>query len=805
VRLTTTGSGDIALSRNVAAGTASATLVSAGNISGGSVEAGTVSLTGGTIDLAVDAGTLTGTAGATATIDGTVATLGGFTSHGGLTLTDAGPLRVTGAVQDLTAGGLISLKTNAGDLALAAGGSIATTNGDVLLEAAGGVGLAGAVSAGTARASLEAHGGGVNESGAGRVTAGALAVAAAGASALEGANSVGTLAAAVSGAGEGFSFVNAGRTLEIGTVAVAASPNAAPAPVSGVSTADGNVRLTTTGTGDIAVSKNVSAGMGGATLVSDGNIGGGSIEGGTVSLTAAGDIAATVTAGTLNADAGGSVEVSGGIGTLGSFAAGSFVRATDTSGDLVVAGPVSAGTDISIKTAGTLTVSGPVSAAGAVALQSAGDLVLGATTSQGGFALTNAAPLQVAGAVHDLTAGGRISLRTTAGNLSVNAGGSVTSTNGDVLLEAAAGVEVGDLVSAGIGSVYAAAHAGGVSESGAGRIVARELALTATDRSVLNGANSVGTLAAIVTGPGKAFGFNNSGRTLAVDAVSVAAGANITPSAVSGVLGGGDVTLATTSSGDIVVLRDIGAGGAARLSAAGTLRIGGVAISGGSILGQAGGSVSAANSTLAATGPEGIQMRAGGAIVLDGGRFSGPTLVFASSGQFTQAGTTRFDAPLVGIATTGLNPATLLAALRAFRTQPAAAPLPGMAGADITLDHPQSAPGQTMWLVPGAHNVTGTVDVKELAVFGDAGNAMLSGTINGVSGQGAAQLVFKSGQPDNNYRFNDCAIGSPSCVSIPTLTPVAPRIVNEIIIIPNRRNFRDVDAQLISNPNEDLM
>jgi len=40
---------------------------------------------------------------------------------------------------------------------------------------------------------------------------------------------------------------------------------------------------------------------------------------------------------------------------------------------------------------------------------------------------------------------------------------------------------------------------------------------------------------------------------------------------------------------------------------------------------------------------------------------------------------------------------------------------------------------------------------------------------------------------------------------IPAITPVAPRAINDLTIIPARPSFRDTDIQIVGNANEDLM
>jgi hypothetical protein len=60
-----------------------------------------------------------------------------------------------------------------------------------------------------------------------------------------------------------------------------------------------------------------------------------------------------------------------------------------------------------------------------------------------------------------------------------------------------------------------------------------------------------------------------------------------------------------------------------------------------------------------------------------------------------------------------------------------------------------------------------------------SGGADLTGTVNGISGVSAAGLSFIQPEPNTNYQFNKCEIGSVSCVAPPIVTPpiVTPPIV----------------------------
>jgi hypothetical protein len=77
------------------------------------------------------------------------------------------------------------------------------------------------------------------------------------------------------------------------------------------------------------------------------------------------------------------------------------------------------------------------------------------------------------------------------------------------------------------------------------------------------------------------------------------------------------------------------------------------------------------------------------------------------------------------------------------------------------------------WLILGLSNgaaAVGAINVKALDVSftGGAGSASLFGTINGLSGQGAASAGNIQPTPNPNFKVNACAIHSVNCVLLPT-------------------------------------
>src|SRR5205085_6516592 len=74
-----------------------------------------------------------------------------------------------------------------------------------------------------------------------------------------------------------------------------------------------------------------------------------------------------------------------------------------------------------------------------------------------------------------------------------------------------------------------------------------------------------------------------------------------------------------------------------------------------------------------------------------------------------------------------------------------------------------NATGSVMLLLGDAGVMTGTVNVLGLGLSGQGGSADLRGSIAGVTTRAAASLAFINPQPQNNYLFNDCLIGSILC------------------------------------------
>ncbi len=76
--------------------------------------------------------------------------------------------------------------------------------------------------------------------------------------------------------------------------------------------------------------------------------------------------------------------------------------------------------------------------------------------------------------------------------------------------------------------------------------------------------------------------------------------------------------------------------------------------------------------------------------------------------------------------------------------------------------------------------------------------------IGSIAGPTAAQNVGKSGSRDNNYRFNQCAIGSLTCIVLPEIVPVKPRPVEHVTVL-SQQQFNDPTINLLNVGDEDLV
>jgi hypothetical protein len=198
-----------------------------------------------------------------------------------------------------------------------------------------------------------------------------------------------------------------------------------------------------------------------------------------------------------------------------------------------------------------------------------------------------------------------------------------------------------------------------------------------------------------------------------------------------------------------------------------------------------------------------IAFAAGGAMTDAGGVFNATDrLLLSMQGSFTESATMVVNAPFTIIDASGQS----LGLLQQPLLQPPAlvqSVVRGSLSGDISLGKIEA--GQTTLLVTfGSGKLSGEINVKELALIGAGGSASLSGRLHGTGGQAAAQLAAKSGERDNAYRLNDCAIGNTSCIVLPFLVPTVPQQVVTIQLSKDRSNFDDPTLERLNYGNEDV-
>jgi fibronectin-binding autotransporter adhesin len=782
----------LGVSGAVDAGTQNLALsVSGGLTIGASMSAGgTVSLnifgpiaqTGGVIT----AGTLSGFSfgGASFTGANQVQALGPFSNifGGGFALTNARAVDVTGAVSAGTQN--LTLTTTAGaltlDASLSAGGFAALNSAGALTQAAGTI------------SALGLSGGSV------------------GGATLGGANVIGSLGPFTNAGGGGFTF----NTL-------------LPLNVTGAIAA-GTQDLALTTPGPLTIGASLSAG-------------------GTLSLGIAGPIAQTggiITAGNLTGFSigGAAFTDANQIQRLGAFTnSGSGGFALTNGRALDVIGTVNAGTqDLTLTTtAGALALDAPLVAGGIVSLTSAGALTQAAGTisaarlsgsSIGGATLGGANAIAALGPFTNTGAGG-FAFNTTAPLAVTSAVDAGTQT---LLLTTSGALTLGAPLTA--GGLVTLTAAGAISEL-AGTITAPLLTGSSVGGAVLTGANRISTLA----------GFTNTGAggiaLDTLDALTVSAPVNAGTAGLSLTSGGGLTLNAPLNAGGAVTLAaggPISQSGGAVITAAvlGGSAVGGIQLTGANQIDQLGplendtsGRLAFRNEgalkisgeientgrdiTIDAKGPltigpvylhaDRITLQSTGAITVADTNFGGNSVVvFSGVGKFTQTGTSTFDSGVIAIDLTGAS----LPALQALPPGSTASVLSGFTlGPQFgsvslqTIAAPQSA---LLLLVNSGSITAGPINVRDLGIAGAGGSASISGTINGVSGQLAAPLAFKSGARDNNYQFNDCALGSATCVALPIVRALPPPVSSDVIIVAPARQIDDPSIQRLNFGNEDL-
>lgn len=287
------------------------------------------------------------------------------------------------------------------------------------------------------------------------------------------------------------------------------------------------------------------------------------------------------------------------------------------SGNITVNAPVSwiTGTKLTLNAAGNIVINADISASSANSVLA---LDAGGTITQPGGAITAATltgSAQTATLSSSLNAIATLGdFTTTAGDLQLTTGSSLTVSGkvvaaGKLSLEtqgAGNDITLNGNLSAGSGPV-SLISAGGI--TGAGAIDAGSLLIQSVGAVSLSGDNTVGKLAADITGAGSSLLFNNTGTALAVDTVGGVAGIATSD---------GDVALSTTASGDITLAASIDAGaGTVALNSAGAIAQTGGVVTGDTLF------LSASTGIGSASSPLQTQVGTLGADTASGGIFIG--------------------------------------------------------------------------------------------------------------------------------------------------------------------------------------
>ncbi|MBV9734483.1 MAG: filamentous hemagglutinin N-terminal domain-containing protein [Acidisphaera sp.] len=487
-------------------------------------------------------------------------------------------------------------------------------------------------------------------------------------------------------------------------------------------------------------------------------------------------------------------------GASGSLIApgGTVVLAPATVGDALSLGGGSGFGSGSRVTANTLqigsTSTGPISITGALDLTGANtlDLVSGAAIAETGAGAIAAPVLQASGSAASLNGAnaiGTLQNVTIAGNLALTdtaplvVAGAVQAGTGSTL--AALGLDVaGNLTVPGTlsstGSMSLTASGGVISETGAGQVSAGTLAGSAA-AAELGGANTIATLGSfaagndltlndtaaltvagpvsattvtLIDGPGITFTGNLAASTLRLSAsnpVVQSAG-----TLAVGTLTGSAGTLAQFGPDAPGPAAYVGTLGAFSVTNVGTL-----ALADAEPLVIAG-PLSAAN----------IAISAPGTVVLSGGSIAtdGLPVPQQSAAQPTRPGS--YIAVLAGTGGTSqlLQTGTTTITPLDGTTDTVRLDVPA-SGGSITLDN-LSAPTTNLVLATAGGAITGVVDVASLTVLGQTGSAALSGIVNGIGGTAAAPISAIAPGVNVAYTINGCVIMTTCGAGLPVLPPI---------------------------------
>jgi filamentous hemagglutinin family protein len=570
-------------------------LTLAGNVNGSITSlttlTGSITQTGGV----VTADTLTGSAGAGATLtdENKVQTLTGFTATTGLAFTDAGGF----SAANVNGGASTSLTASSGQLTLA--GDITGTS-VALIAAAGPILQTGGV-----------------------VTAGTLTGSSVGPTTLAGANLIDTLGVFTTyGPGADFMLTNAQTLTVTGPVTAGAT---APGGAAGV--AEGNLYLTTTAgalnlDGDLIANADASGTGGGVALAAYGSITTGdppaihgqligvSTQTGSIALgdlTAKQDIAISSPTGSISIDsvvaggnivlrAPGDITIAGALTTTGTATGSGSGQALFASNPTTLAGVAFdlSGSNVDLKAGGSISVGGPTTAATDARFQAGGSVSVSDVTAgrdiyldaagaatQAGQATVSAGALVATGrdiAVLAENGGVAIGSASAGDDVAIRAAGSVTATGG-LTAGSSGGAEAAGVADQLIGASPATpiTFAGTTYSSVAGGAdvdVKAGWTPTGVESAgasiTVGGATSAGRDARFQSTGAISLGAVTAGQDVVADGASLGAGALTATSGDVTLQATGGVQIASASAGDAIVVNSGGVFTAGALTAMGS-------------------------------------------------------------------------------------------------------------------------------------------------------------------------------------------------------------------------------------------
>ena len=343
-----------------------------------------------------------------------------------------------------------------------------------------------------------------------------------------------------------------------------------------------------------------------------------------------------------------------------------------------------------------------------------------------------------------------------------------TSSGGVFLSDSSPSITVGQVATP---SFFATAQVTGISASISGDVSLQNSSGTASGGAIVLAApitlgGATGTLSLAASGP-----ITETSGTISANSLSVSSGGGVTLAQNNTIAKLGSVVV--TGIGDFV-FQDIGD---LDLVADATVSDGSIAIATTGMM-----TISAAI-TYAATDKVALSSN----VLMEEGGFTvviAPTVIIDATGLSAGA--------LDGITARTANDAQYL---------PIGTDLEGVP--DITFSGMFAAPDLVLLLAVNGGTVTGSVALGGLGVTGFSNTIDLDGSISGVTTEVAAELGFRAGGAENSDRFNNCAIGSASCIVLPILVPELPQNLNNFDLLTMPQPLDPLDIDRLNTGNED--